>query len=140
MSTEQERFEEKVAPSNGSGCKIWIGATGANGYGRFRVKGNVLMAHRFAYELYRGPIPIGLTIDHLCRVKYCVNPDHMEPVSIKDNILRGFSPAAINARKTHCKLGHLLVCVALRGSRDCRICTKARNLARNSKREPNHVN
>ncbi len=63
-------------------------------------------AHRFAYELLVGLIPVGLQIDHLCRNPSCCNPTHMEPVLPTENLRRGFSPSALNARKTHCKHGH----------------------------------
>lgn len=64
------------------------------------------LAHRLSYEHFVGPILDGLTIDHLCRDRACVNPAHLEAVTISINVLRGFNPMAINARKTHCPLGH----------------------------------
>jgi hypothetical protein len=63
-------------------------------------------AHRWSYEHFVGPIPEGLHIDHLCRVRRCVNPDHLEPVTPKENYLRGEGPTARNSTKTHCKYGH----------------------------------
>ena len=66
------------------------------------------MAHRVAYEALIGPIPKGLCLDHLCRVRYCVNPAHLEPVTVRENVLRGISPPAVNARKRLCKNGHAL--------------------------------
>jgi len=89
-----------------SGCWIWIGYLNRKGYGVLRFDGRNQGAHRVSYQLLRGPIPAGMTIDHLCRTTSCVNPDHLEPVSGKENTLRGFGFAAINARKTHCDKGH----------------------------------
>ena len=86
-------------------------------------------AHRVAYELMRGPIPDGLTLDHLCRNVGCVNPDHLEPVTMKENILRGYSPAAQAARRDECAHGHAYTPENTyryaNGSRRCRICQRA---------------
>jgi hypothetical protein len=79
-----------------------------NGYGRFPHKGRTKLAHRAAWEIWFGNIPEGLHIDHLCRNRSCVNPHHMEPVSIAENVLRGEGTSANNARKTHCLKGHPL--------------------------------
>ena len=86
-----------------TGCRLWLGHVTHNGYGLLMVNGQHKRAHRLAFELARGPIPSGLTIDHLCRVRACINPDHMEPVTLKENIRRGG-----NTIKTHCKRGHVL--------------------------------
>jgi len=100
-----ERFFEKVVEHDG--CWNWMAKKSKTGYGRIGVKGDKQdYAHRVAYRLMRGPIPDGLTIDHLCRNRGCVNPAHMEVVSSRTNTLRGNSVGAINARKTHCKHGH----------------------------------
>ena len=89
-------------------CWLWQGSIAKNrGYGTFRKAHLVsVKAHRFAYEFCVGPIPEGLQIDHLCRVRNCVNPDHLEAVSPRENMRRGVSPAANHARKTHCIRGH----------------------------------
>jgi hypothetical protein len=86
-------------------CWLWLGQV-RNGYGRMRLNGKLISVHRFAYELLVGPIPDGLTLDHLCRNRSCVNPDHLEPVTMTVNCLRGESFAARNARQTHCRHGH----------------------------------
>src|SRR5260221_14462809 len=84
-----------------SGCWEWQGYTNNHGYGQFRpTKGDRRFAHRFSYELFRAPIPTGLVIDHLCRNPRCVNPDHLEPVTERENMLRGYSASGNNARKT----------------------------------------
>jgi len=94
------------------GCWYWKGALTRGGYGTYStvidgVRRQVLV-HRLAYELRNGRIGSGLQIDHLCRVRHCVNPKHMEPVTPRVNTLRGKTPAATNAAKTHCVRGHAL--------------------------------
>jgi hypothetical protein len=105
-----ERFEAKYIPVPFSGCWLWTGGLMPHGYGKFQIptdKGQRgLCAHRYAYETFRGPIPQGLTLDHSCRVRSCVNPWHLEPMTRGKNVLIGVGPTAINARKTHCPYGH----------------------------------
>lgn len=100
-----ERFWAKVELTED--CWVWTGHL-RRGYGTLMRNGEHGYAHRFAYESLVGPIPEGLQIDHLCRNRACVNPSHMEPVTRRENILRGEGSAAKNARKTHCKRGHIL--------------------------------
>lgn len=88
-------------------CWYWIGNRSYKGYGEFAVSATKKQkAHRFAYEFFVGPIPNGMTIDHLCRNRSCVNPKHLEAVTNKVNILRGIAPSAVNSRRTHCIHGH----------------------------------
>ncbi len=87
-------------------CWIWSGLDNGRGYGILCLKGKVFMAHRISYEFHIGKIPKGLQLDHLCRKTKCVNPSHLEPVTCAENVLRGFGPPAMNARKKACKLGH----------------------------------
>ena len=102
-----DRFWPKVKPADdGSGCLIWTGCHGGQGYGWLRVDGRAHPAHRLAYEHFIGPIPEGLTIDHLCRNRLCVNWQHLEAVTRGENVLRGIGFAAINKAKTHCPAGH----------------------------------
>jgi hypothetical protein len=117
-------------------CWNWTGAIDRDGYGRFTVNGQFCIAHRCAYEFLKGKIPDGLPLDHLCRNRRCVNPDHLEAVSIRENTLR--SPVAItavNSRKTHCIHGHelsgdnLYMCKEKDGKRDRRNCVTCRQAA-----------
>ncbi|MCC6959441.1 MAG: HNH endonuclease [Dehalococcoidia bacterium] len=89
-------------------CWLWTGHCQRSGYGHFsKSKGAApSMAHRVSYELFVGPIPTGLEIDHLCQVRNCVNPDHMEPVTHDENNRRSTSATAMNRLKTHCARGH----------------------------------
>lgn len=102
----KERFFYQVVPVTESGCWIWVGYCRPHGYGAIRFRGKRTSAHRVAYILLKGEVPNGLTLDHLCRVRCCVNPDHLDPVTIKTNVLRGISPTAVNASRTFCKHGH----------------------------------
>jgi hypothetical protein len=117
----------------GDGCWNWNGNVGSNGYGRIRREKRELLAHRVAYEFHVGDIPEGLQIDHLCRNRVCVNPDHLEPVSPRENVLRGEGITALNARKTHCKHGHPFsesnTHITSEGDRECRTC-RAENTRR----------
>ena len=118
-----DRFWAKVQKTDT--CWLWTAAINPKGYGQFK-HGNMVYAHRFSYEQAKGPIPKGLQIDHLCRVRHCVNPDHLEAVSRRTNILRGEGFAAKQHRQTHCKNGHLLIreniYVNKEGHRRCKIC------------------
>jgi len=124
--TIEQRFWEKVDKT--SSCWNWTAYKNKDGYGRFGVKSSSpIAAHRFSYELHKGKIPKGLTIDHLCRNRKCVNPDHLEIVTQRENTLRGNGVGVINARKTHCKRGHEYTPenTLIRndnGGRRCRIC------------------
>ena len=124
--TREEIFWTRVEPQE-DGCWLWGGQINDHGYGLFRA-GRVYRAHRWSYEHLVGPIPEGLVLDHLCRVRNCVNPDHLEPVTHRENVLRGVGPTAANAAKTECRKGHALVGDNVRqrptGCRECRTCAR----------------
>jgi hypothetical protein len=106
----RERLAEQWTESP-TGCWLWTGTTGRDGYGKIGVKRadgtwRSLRAHRVSYEIHVGPIPDGLHLDHLCRNRRCVRPDHLEPVTNRVNSLRGAGACAVNAVKTHCRRGH----------------------------------
>lgn len=128
--TPAERLWRHVDKNGPLGCWLWTGSiNGHNGYGGLKMRdGTVILVHRLSYELLVGPIPKGLEIDHLCRVRNCVNPAHLEPVTKTENWRRGISIFAINARKTHCKSGHEFTTentyIMADGGRSCRICMR----------------
>ncbi len=109
-------------------CWQWMGQKNTKGYGVFAVERKSKMAHRVAYVLCVGDIPEGLTLDHLCRVRGCVNPGHLEPVTVAENVRRGNSFTGINLRKTHCDHGHPFTpentAITREGFRDCRECRR----------------
>ena len=104
-----ERFWAKVDVAGP--CWEWRAAINASGYGKLgRQSGGVqkhYLAHRYAYTQLVGPIPEGLQLDHLCRNRLCVNPDHLEPVTHTENQRRGFSPTFRAARADECRHGHV---------------------------------
>ncbi len=132
--TALERFERFVSPEPNSGCWLWTGNTAPGGYGMFSpANSRNYQAHRFSYEQFKGPIPKGLEIDHKCRVRCCVNPDHLEAVTRRINLMRSTNFVAVNGAKTHCKRGHELnahnVRITKIGGRSCRICMAAHQAA-----------
>ena len=116
-----------------SGCWLWTGSIDGVGYGRIWNGIKMTGAHRVVYELLVGPIPDGLQLDHLCRVRHCVNPSHLEPVTCRENLLRGVGVSAKAARQTHCIHGHELTEENIYrwgkrpNARYCKICIKIRN-------------
>lgn len=101
-------LENRIERVPESGCWIWTGALNDYGYATVNRGGKKSGVHRMIYEAINGPIG-GLVVDHLCRVRCCLNPAHMEAVTVAENNLRGISPFANYAKRTHCKNGHALV-------------------------------
>jgi len=126
-----DRFFDNLRAPSLLECWPWTGHIGEDGYGVFKRRKERKGAHRYAYEFAIGPIPPGLEIDHLCLVRHCVNPLHLEPVTHRENLLRSRNFAALNARKTHCKRGHEFTQENTYLWRDktriCRMCARLRH-------------
>ncbi len=128
MITLPQKLQDRISPEPNTGCWLWSGFVVPHGYGYFMRE----PAHRRVYRELRGEIPAGLDLDHLCRVRCCVNPDHLEPVTRSVNLLRGLGPQVQRERgrlRTHCKHGHefterttIIKC----GRRACRECARLR--------------
>lgn len=127
-------------------CCIWQGAKSKAGYGQIVVGRKVVYVHRAVYEYHHGPIPAGLELDHVadrgCCSRACCNEAHLEAVLPRENILRGSSPPAQNARRTHCPHGHPYsgdnVSVNSQGHRDCRACTTAQRRLSRARKKLSH--
>ncbi|MFI1942236.1 HNH endonuclease signature motif containing protein [Streptomyces purpureus] len=127
MTTVRERLMKNTDRSGA--CWLWTKALDRHGYAEIKIDRRHYLAHRVSYELFVGPIPPGLVIDHLCRVRSCLNPAHLEPVTNRENVLRGEGLAAQNAAKAHCPQGHPYdeanTILRPSGSRRCRACHNA---------------
>lgn len=138
------RFSEKTI-QRANGCIEWTGANNGAGYGQFFIdwqsgRNLSVLAHRWAYEYHIGPIPDGLSLDHLCRNTMCVNPAHLEPVTHQENTLRGVGVSAVHARKTSCINGHPFsgenLILRTNGKwRECRQCRRDRDRANRAKKK-----
>lgn len=105
----REQVREKLIagsiPVTETGCWLWLGGESGDGYGHTRW-GSHYKAHRLSYIIFRGPIAEGRQVDHLCKVRCCINPDHLEVVTPRVNTLRSSAFTADQARQTHCHKGH----------------------------------
>lgn len=124
-----------------NGCWIWTGSRYRDGYGSFTLDGRSAYTHRIMYMIFIGEIAKGMHTDHLCRVRECCNPEHLEIVTARENLMRSpVAPAALNAAKTHCKRGHELsgdnVRVDRRGGRACRACAREKYHAKKAQQPP----
>lgn len=125
MISQRDFFLTKVEKT--STCWNWMKYKTQDGYGQSKWGDKLDYAHRIAYELFVGDIPKGMVIDHLCRNRGCVNPDHLEAVDVQTNILRGISPTAKLAKMTHCVNGHEFTPNNIYFSklgRNCRTCRR----------------
>lgn len=113
---------DRITVGAKGGCWLWAGAFSSGGYGHYRNKS----AHRVVYEALVGPIPQGLDLDHLCRVRACVNPRHLEPVTRQENLRRSPLVGKFKPRKAVCQRGHAMVDgnlkISRNGDRRCRTC------------------
>lgn len=109
-------------------CWLWTAGMARGGYGKFTVTKNGKkthpVAHRVSYEWLVGSVPEDLQLDHLCRVRHCVNPRHLEPVTGRENVIRGIGFAAVNAVKTHCPAGHEYTPTNMRQAGRRRVCVE----------------
>lgn len=132
--SNKTRFLEGISIDKNGGCWQWTWPADRGGYARFKAAGVREMVHRLAYRLFIGAIPHGLTIDHLCRNRVCVRPDHLEAVSMRTNVIRGDTITGRNHRKTHCPRGHAYDLLNTyrdpSGRRHCIICERARSVDR----------
>lgn len=134
QSTLVDRFLALVSVEPNTGCWLWTGGLRVRDYGQFDNK----LAHVAAYEIFVGPVPDGLELDHVCRVHLCVNPRHLEAVTHAENMRRGIwseegkrRSALDRTSKTHCKKGHEFNEINMRirkidGGRECRACARER--------------
>lgn len=130
-----ERFFDKVEITES--CWLWTAGTLKGGYGQFKIGETCNQSHRLSYEWFVGPIPDGLVIDHLCRTHNCVNPDHLEPVTPRENVLRS-APVLSGC----CKRGHPFEgknLVRYRGQRVCRACNALRQREYQARRRSNVI-
>jgi hypothetical protein len=136
---EHKRIFAKIAINPKTKCWNWTGSLDQQGYGLLWYKHRTERIHRVLYAFFVKPVPKGIgsrriaQIDHICRNHSCCNPDHLELVTERENIIRGISPVAINAKKTHCNKGHLLLNKFRKNSTSriyCPICDVERHKVR----------
>ena len=135
-----ERFFKLIKIDQISGCWNWCGYLNSNGYGKLGIKMKTHYSHRISYFIFKGEIPEGLVVDHKCRNRSCVNPDHLRAVTRRTNTIENSSSmAAIHSRKKECLRGHPLSGTNLRirknGSRICIACHQMRNAKRDRRKK-----
>lgn len=134
VKTFREMVEPKLLTNRHiteSGCWLWTGGRTTHGYGITNYQRKQVRVHRAAHELWKGPIPDGMELDHLCRARACFNPDHLECVTSRENTLRGQGPSARAAKATHCPSGHAYdesnTYLSRVGKRVCKTCRAKQN-------------
>lgn len=133
---DDRRFFAKVELADD--CWVWVGARNDRGYGEFSIRSRRIKAHRWSYEYLRAEIPEGLSLDHLCRNRACVNPWHLEPVTRSVNLRRGNTTRTHCSSRTHCPYGHPYDAenTAMRGGhRTCKSCARDRATAARAKKK-----
>lgn len=135
----RRRLFEQLIIDPSTGCLLWQGSPDTDGYGRISVDGKLQSVHRLMFEIFVGPIPPGVEPDHLCRIRHCAAPAHLELVTHKENMLRGEGVGSANAAKTHCDSGHEFTPEntynAPGGRRECRTCNRERARTRRRTRK-----
>lgn len=128
------RLQKRTLIDDQSGCWLWRGASYPSGYGQMTFFKQHIAAHRLSYMAHKGRIPMGLVLDHLCRARACVNPEHLEPVTQQENLSRGIGISTQHARRTHCNHGHPFdggnVGISDEGYRYCMECKRIQARAR----------
>ena len=124
VSYVDKRFWSKVEKTKS--CWIWKGSKTSLGYGDFSIDDIRIASHRYVFFRKYGYLPKGLVLDYLCRNRACVNPVHLEPITAKENVLRGIGPSALNKKKTHCVRGHEFTSKNTRYNKGRRICIKCK--------------
>ncbi len=134
-----ERFHRSYLADPNSGCWLWALSLSPKGYAYMSVGGKKLRTNRISYALHKGPVPDGLDVDHKCNVRCCVNPDHLQLLTHRENILRSQNFCALKAKQTLCKRGHPLSGENLKidgvGGRQCRQCVLASQRASHHRRK-----
>lgn len=136
VTPEIEARLDKYTERSEEGCWEWAGAVNNRGYGVMTISKSIYYTHRVSYTRHNGPIPTGRVLDHLCRNPRCLNPEHLEPVSDRVNMLRGYSTAAVAQRRETCLHGHLYAehgRVYDDGRRHCLACARNQSAERRAR-------